>query len=426
MSFDGSSPLEKHDAHSYVPLLHQAIRLGNFHQLPDLMQGAYRSEKEDDSTNRKDTLKVLLWEATSTGWTTLHYAVSHGLPLKTFEYMMQLAQQSLNDTSITQSTRNSSYFYTRRTQLGQSVLDVFLSTYWNPLPWQTVRYETLHECVTCMLQHSDEYETIQQAVQQGHAPDRRSTEFLPLLEFLRRMQLLCRVPTMQPITRGAPLRDFHHMTCVLARNGYCPAPVAYLLLSLQGYIAPDESRILSRRPSTTLLFHISHTNEDENESSAPRNTSFSTNPASQSFKIPDQTTPLHLWAASPSYHSHDGMLLPLLEVYSPLQRDSEHGQYPLQLALQSGKRWIHPLWQAAPSVLYTGFAPGWVLPFPKQQIEYATQQQMAGRAGIVVANAMQRHQKMEVRMQLERERLTLIYCLLVACPSALQQVRGLL
>ncbi|GAX13812.1 hypothetical protein FisN_30Lh108 [Fistulifera solaris] len=304
-------------------------------------------------------------------------------------------------------------------------MDVFLSTYWNPLPWQTVRYETLHECVTRMLQHPDEYEMIQQAILQGHVPDHRaiSTELLPLLEFLRRLQLLCRVPTTQPMTRGAPLRDFHHMTCVLARNGYCPAPVAYLLLSLQGYITPDESRIVSRRPSVIPLFHMLRTNENKHESAA-MSTVRPTNPANQSFEIPDQTTPLHLWAASPSYHSHDGMLLPLLEVYSPLQRDTEHGQYPLQLALRSGKRWIHPLWQAAPSVLYTGFAPGWVMPFDEQQTEYATQQQMAGRAGIVVANAMQRHQKAEVRMQLEHERLTLIYCLLVACPSALQQVRG--
>ncbi|GAX21905.1 hypothetical protein FisN_30Hh108 [Fistulifera solaris] len=414
--------LEKHDAHSYVPLLHQAIRLGNFHQLPDLIQAACRS-KDETSTNRNDTLNILLWETTSTGWTTLHYAVSHGLPLKTFEYVMQLAQQSL--TSIAQSTINQSYFYTRRTQLGQSVLDVFLSTYWNPLPWQTVRYETLHECVTRMLQHPDEYETIQHVIRQGHASDRRSTELLPLLEFLRRLQLLCRVPTTQPMTRGAPLRDFHHMTCVLARNGYCPAPVAYLLLSLQGYIAPDESRILSRRPSATPLFQLSRMNETEYELPAMK-TVRSTKSANLSFKIPDQTTPLHLWATSPSYHSHDGMLLPLLEVYSPFQRDSEHRQYPLQLALQSGKRWIHPLWQAAPSVLYTGFAPGWVLPFDEQQIEYATQQQMAGRAGIVVANALQRHQQAEVRVQLERERLTLIYCLLVACPSALEQVRGVL
>ena len=398
---------------SYIPLLHQAIRLGNFHQLPDLMEAACRSAAANATTTTA-ALQILLWEPTSTGWTTLHLAVSHGLPLATLEYMMQLAQQTIlsaassiltedndDDTSTAIHTNTSTnYFDTRRTQLGQSVLDIFLSTYWNPLPWQTVRYEILCATVERVLHNPEEFDHLQQVVSHGR---HTSTSLLPLLDFLRRLQLVCRVPTKRPMTWKASY-DFHHMVRVVARNGYCPAPVAYLLLSLQqGYRISQQDASPHTSVSASLRRRrrrLSHNN---------------------------QTTPLHLWAASPSHHSHDGMLLPLLQVYSPLQRDAEQGMYPLQWALRAGKRWttIHSLWQAAPSVLYTGFAPGWTTTVSKEHIEYATHAQMAGRSGIAVANCFRQRRQQQVMQEWDWERLTMIYCLLIACPEALQHVRAL-
>jgi hypothetical protein len=376
-------PTSSSERSKAASLTHQAIRDGEFSRLVVLVTNG----------------DLLLWEPNASGWTAVHFAVSHFLPLEWLEWILVRAFQRKDN------------FLKAKTALGQTVLDIFFCSYWNPLPWQSIAVKTaskrLVQACAVVRNHAVLLQAVRDAVLQqqpamirtGHRRQRLLTTAVHRVHrFVLRLVLLCRAACPDKETDG-----LEWMVAVLARNGSCPGAVVRLVLALSR-LGDNESRRREENPQSTTA------NEKE-------------------------STPLHLWAAA-STHSDDdddGLLLPLLEAYpdAPLITSSVGGLLPLQQAVAMGKSWyaLQPLVRVAPVVLEWGpFLPALAALAPAPDLKLRARQRAAGHKGWLVSLVKGETEEEddddeEVREEWNREHLTTIFCLLLVFPQALEDAR---
>lgn len=333
--------------------VHKAIRDGEFNWLPELV-----------------TDHRILWEANkSSGWTSLHYAASHFLPIEWWDWILERASYDRQQ------------FHTARTVLGQTVLDVFLSSYTEPLPWQSLpvknRAKFLMQAIQNVTRNDRLLERLKNAIERDQCPLTEPDAVCRCFSFYQNLIRLYRAAC----TNQEPLVAF-------VAQGECPEPVVRLLLQLD----PTHAR--------TAL-------------------------------------PLQIWCESKlgrSVSSPSGMLQGLLQAHpeAASKRQESTGRYPLHLAVQSGKSWqrIAPLFERYPVALQ--------LPDPVTKLPLvalcATQTytsddvlihariRSAGSMGLVTSwNLLQRSKRQEALEQAKREldcqHMTTIYEILHKYPQ---------
>lgn len=370
-----ANPLRKVGLDILAPQLHQAIRDGEFERLPILLTDCEAIDALDEVLKDHGGPSAIatstgaaLWHETATGWTAVHFAASHCLPLGWLEWILIRARDNRSDSYVSpeySKDRLSSMsksllqspFLTRQTALGHSVLDVFLASSWDPLPWQmTAAVRTaalnLQQAVSVVCNHRILIKALQESLaaeevlftwrleksSYPHEYTFRETSLRrrqirlrhPLLSvalqrvqrFLCRLILLCRaaLSTVCPEERSVPYRQ---ATCVLAANGSCPRMIIKLLLLLEETASGD------------VTLHAASRLE----------------------------TPLHTWALSQTHHFQpsrscsrtpyeEELLETLIEAFSDTLAIGD--RCPLHLAVQTGaKPWslLKRLVDAAPGML---------------------------------------------------------------------------
>jgi hypothetical protein len=354
--------------------IHKAIRDGEFVHLPDLVP-----EKHPE----------LLWEAnSSTGWTAMHYAASHFLPVEWWEWI-------LNRAVAVEGAADK--FRTCLTALGQSVTDVFLQSYFKPLPWQSIQIQNRSRgvrqgidkvCASTALQNDVRAWIIHSRTTAGGATFfHRPTATTPsqavhrVVSFWTALDLLGRAVVHESLENSSDL----DILSFLAASGSCPKQVADLVLVLD----PNAAAELSSATGSL---------------------------------------PLHLWAVSHTYcPDQDGLLKPLLLAYpeAASQLDND-GRWPLHTALASGKSWerVRPLFEIFPDALHTvDYSTG--LPaaataacVDHESVEIRARQGTASTWDLVPM-AKKQETREQVAEELDTERLTTIYQVLRAFPQVL-------
>jgi hypothetical protein len=362
---------------SLAAAIHKAIRDGEYVQLPDLV-----------------THPELLWEANSTGWTAVHYAASHFLPVEWWEWILERAV-AVGDAA--------ERFMTCKNALGQSVIDVFLRSYLEPLPWQSIQVKNRSRLLREGSEKVCAQEALQNAVQAWilhsrtagaasdffHRPDvttRDPQAVRRVVRFLTALDLLGRATVHESLVYRSDLNTLSF----LASAGSCSKEAADLVLAL--------NKNAAKEPSV------------------------------------DGSLALHLWAASHTYClDQDGLLKPLLNAYPEAAAlPDKDGRLPLHLALESGKSWarIRPLFEIYPDALHlvdrcTGLTAAALAAVADQDsVEIRAQQRTAGDKGLVsMWNLVPIARKQEARQkaadELSCERLTTIYQVLRAFPQVL-------
>jgi hypothetical protein len=356
--------------------IHQAIRDGEYASLSRLV---------------KENEHQVLWESNSSGWTAIHYAASHFLPAEWWVWILSRAAVTSGDE-----------FFDSKTALGETCFDIFLRSYIDPLPWQSIQVKNsskhLLEAIDFVCQDDRLIAQTRKAIKmqernQCHSVPRSlvtgNRQVLRCVRFWSRLDILC---------RAAADRDLEYprnetLVSVLVRCGTCPEPIARLLLVLY----PEYARI----------------------------------------RTPKNSLPLHTWTAhsKSDFTSLDttGMLYYLISAYPQAVTSSdEQSRLPLQTALLSGNPWcsLRPLFEAAPTVLEQR-DPVTYLPCiclsvlaPQKNVEVRARQNIAGNGGLDVMWKMltkekQKASREQARAQLEVERLDLIFNVLLAFPGAL-------
>jgi hypothetical protein len=95
---------DKPNGNHTVSQIHKCIRDGDYDWLPDLV---------------KDSSHLISTPNPATGWTALHFAASHFLPIEWYEYLLGKAP------------------ICSETYLGETMTDLLLKSYLDPLPWHS-------------------------------------------------------------------------------------------------------------------------------------------------------------------------------------------------------------------------------------------------------------------------------------------------
>ncbi|KAL7581555.1 hypothetical protein ACA910_022118 [Epithemia clementina (nom. ined.)] len=142
--------------------VHKAIRDGEYAWLPDLVVASPTNHNNGGSTNislnlnnNDNNAAEILWEANSSGWTALHYAASHFLPLEWWRWILERAVSGSPSCGSDNSNHINGYhhrFQTVRNDLGETVLDIFFRSFLAPLPWQSTQVKN---CSKLLLQAMD-------------------------------------------------------------------------------------------------------------------------------------------------------------------------------------------------------------------------------------------------------------------------------
>jgi hypothetical protein len=356
--------------------IHKAIRDGEYAQLPDLV-----------------TKAELLWEANSnTGWTAMHYAASHFLPIEWWEWILVRA------VTVDGASEK---FRTCLAALGQSVVSVFLQSYFDPLPWQSIQIQNRSRGVKQGIEKVCGSTALQKAVQAWILHSRTTvsgaTDFFHrpvttapsqavhrVVSFWTALDLLARAAVHESLL----YRDGLSILSFLAQAGSCPTQVADLVLVLDPNAAAERSPIKG-------------------------------------------SLPLHIWAATSHSYSHaiDGLLEPLLRANpeAAAVRDND-GRWPLHTALASGKSWdrVRPLFEIYPDALHAvdcstelpAVLTAATVDQNQESVEIRARQQSTS-AWNVMSMARKKEALLSAAEELNTERLTTIYQVLRAFPQVL-------
>lgn len=227
----------------------------------------------------------ILWTPNSMGWTAVHIAASHRMPLPTWEWIVSIA------ASISQEN-----FLTSLTCTGQSVVELFFRTYMCPLIWQdhAVRREAkvLTRALNNVRMSNEQLQLFQQRILKNFQLKPPRNDGDNCVTDIDRCSMLWRY--LDPLYNA--IGDTNEPTLAfLARTGCCPVHLAKLAVALEASKNPHDSDLPGRV--------------------------------------------LHAWAIARSFNDLDGMLEPLLDAFpgSLLVLHEPSSRNPCHEALLSGK-----------------------------------------------------------------------------------------
>ena len=252
-----------------VSLIHQTIRDGNFRELPGLLLQRAQNYNTHSSGGRE-----LLWEPNQVGYTAVQYAASHFLPFEWWDWILEQAETEdfhcIIDHIIhpLHEQTPASRFIQQRNAIGENVVNVFLQTYLDPMPWQPTpvkhRSKLLRSSIHTVIRKSSSSSTItttslsqsnrsHNLIQELHRAIRDisspnalsplgSTNTTNLLQYssstsrilgfwirLERLCRACRPAERKNISQRCSIREILRF---LARSGSCPELLAQLVLLL--------------------------------------------------------------------------------------------------------------------------------------------------------------------------------------------------
>ena len=381
--------------------VHKAIRDGDYAWLPELVAcGEDGTDDNDDDATRTSRAADVLWEANSSGWTALHYAASHFLPMEWWRWILERAVGG-PDSNHNQSKADDGKggyperFQTVRNDLGETVVDIFFRSFLAPLPWQSKQVKRgsqrllqamqtvcenptlLHQTRTILEQQEPETKDDQEEMASSSFATtrlRRETHWYDLpsatairrrgedqqsinhdendsvtlsddlavtycVGFCRNLQLLCQVAETGRVYASSL------SSSSLKGNHHYPFPRVILFLAQTGGCPESFAQ---------LAFALFPEQAQETISIASPSHSFPVDP-----RQPTITTsyPLHVWCASRNAHAKamHGIQQPLLRAFPAAAWTVDSmGRYPMHHALASGnKSWydVAPLFAAAPFVV---------------------------------------------------------------------------
>lgn len=273
-----------------ISSIHKAIRDGDYERLAECLEQADNSRACTSSR-----CKNILWEPNVSGWTAVHFAAAHFLPLEWWEWILRRAADD-DDDDETEMSRFAFHHEYQRAALGQSVLDIFLKSFFDPFPWQSEaisnRSRQLLQALKVVLDEDRLIQEIQQQLchrrqqseQQRPQPSNNSHPIIArrppsctvvvyrVVSFLQYFECLCRhcAPATKQWSKGDEITTkYHssmsllHVCCHFMSGGSSttafPRPLAQLLLALD----PDAPR---RWRQVQVSYSTKSDNKDSNSS----------------------------------------------------------------------------------------------------------------------------------------------------------------
>ena len=434
--------------------VHKAIRDGDYEWLPDLVTTPTHSASGFSSSTGAGGRggADILWEANSSGWTALHYAASHFLPLEWWRWILERSVDDGGNHNIDNNNMDRHNvpeyhhrFQTVRNDLGETVLDIFFRSFLSPLPWQATQVKNcskrLLEAIECVCQDPTLLQSTRDRLDSSFASavtgnrtvlHDSPSSFLSLQEFnfcdfpssnvisksrsnnrngsngsnsvavlrcvcfCRNLQLLCELAQTGRISSSSggcshnsdQYYGFGNVIPFLAETGGCPEPFARLALALYPERARSPVQIVMTQVDDSTLTMTTC------HLHCATNIDGRTSTTTEDDSTTTASYPLHLWSASRDSCCKvmNGIQKALLRTFPEAARTVDStGRYPLHHALASGnKQWqdVIALFEEAPFVLECRDPVTGLFPVALLALNHRPQQQQKKVAPIPLATSV--------------------------------------